>query len=185
MVQPPLWACHSLTHSFTHSLPHSLIFHPLQLPSLQNSNTAPFWLTTSSPEQPFPKRHVLFFFFFPPCPISSLASGRPFSLWSIWKNGSCCSLGGHCLGFISEWATASQSLLVGRGHFTSAGELQWNSASGRDVAGRESPTGGVITRYDHSETTWIRVTAFVNLTAKKKRRGERGWLKAYLPSLCL
>lgn len=54
VVQPPLWACHSLTHSFTHSLPHSLISHALQPPRLQNSNTAPFWLMTSSPEQPLP-----------------------------------------------------------------------------------------------------------------------------------
>lgn len=48
-----------------------------------------------------------------------------------------------------------------------------------------SPWGRVIIRYDHSKTTWVCATAFVSLTAKKKCRGEKGWLKECLPSLCL
>lgn len=48
-----------------------------------------------------------------------------------------------------------------------------------------SPGGRVIIRYDHWETTWACVTAFVILTPEKKRRGEKGWLKDCLPSLCL
>lgn len=48
-----------------------------------------------------------------------------------------------------------------------------------------SPGGRVIIRYDHWETTWDCVTAFVILTAEKKSRGKKGWLKECLPSLCL
>lgn len=48
-----------------------------------------------------------------------------------------------------------------------------------------SPGERVIIRYDHWETTWVCVTAFVILTAAKTSRGEKWWLKECLPSLCL
>lgn len=47
-----------------------------------------------------------------------------------------------CLGFISNWATATQGLLVRRGRFISAGDSQWNRACGKDVAGLQSPGEG-------------------------------------------
>lgn len=139
VVQPPLWACHSLTYSFTHSLPHSLISRALQLPRLQNSNTAPFWLMTSSPEQPLPTWNPkvsgsrLASFLYDP-PVGGLFPSGPYggtAAAAVWER----------LPYL-RWATASQGLLVRRGHFASAVESQWNSASGRDVAGRESPWEG-------------------------------------------
>lgn len=42
------------------------------------------------------------------------------------------------LGYISDWITATQGLLLRHSHFTSARESQWNSACERDGAGLES-----------------------------------------------
>lgn len=89
------------------------------------------------------------------------------------------------LGYISDWITATQSLLLRHSHFTSGVDSQWNSAFGR-ACGRTGVSGGrVIIRYDHWETTWACVTAFVIMTAEKKSRGKERWLKECLPSLCL
>lgn len=73
------------------------------------------------------------------------------------------------------WDTAISQVLWTHSETVLAGEtgLDW------------SPGGRVIIRYDHWETTWLCVTAFVILTAEKKYRGEKRWLKECLPSLCL
>lgn len=51
-------------------------------------------------------------------------------LWSAW------------LGSVSDWITATRSLLLRHSYFTSAADSQWNSACGRDEAGLESPGEG-------------------------------------------
>lgn len=46
------------------------------------------------------------------------------------------------LGYISDWMTAAQSLLLWHSYFVSAVDSQWNTACGRDVAGLDSPGEG-------------------------------------------
>lgn len=145
VVQPPLWACHSLTHSFTHcltaSLTHFSCFAAALLAKQQHCpllvNDQLTWTATShlkpychgyltlALSHSFMSLHYEAFF--------------PLVHKEKWR---LLQFGKACLSFISDWATASQGLLVRRGHFTSAGESQWNSASGRDVAGCESPREG-------------------------------------------
>lgn len=73
------------------------------------------------------------------------------------------------------WDTAISQVLWIRSETALVGEMRLD----------RSPGGRVIIRYDHWETTWVCVTAFVILTAEKKYRGEKRWLKECLPSLCL
>lgn len=96
VLQPPLWACHSLTHSFTHSLPHSLIFSCTAAASIAKQQHCPLlvndqltWTATSHLK---PKCHI-FLMLALSIPLWAF-SGRPFSLWSTWRNAGFCSLGG-------------------------------------------------------------------------------------------
>lgn len=96
---------------------------------------------------------------------------------------------GGCAFCRPDWATSPAEWLPFRTCYTGTVISQVAAIhseialAAEDVAGPHSrhppsshpyhtPRGRVIIRYDHSETTWVCVTAFVSLTAEEKCRGE-------------
>lgn len=192
---------HSLVHWLTHSIAHSLTHCSSQTGrqshlSCKTTTLPPFGRTNPSPGQddvPLEKRlHRTISDTHPVSLIykSSLGEKKEGFLVFLsqetvdkgWRLMYFCSA---WLGYISDWITATQSLLPRHSHFTSAGDSQWNSACGRDGAGPESRGEGNYPLWSLGDDMSL-CDSFCYFDRRGKRvEAKKGWLKECLPSLCL